>query len=312
MISQKHLIVVGGATATGKTRAAIALARHFDTEILSADSRQFFREMSIGTAKPTSGELAQAPHHFINSHSIVDEYAVGDYERDALALLEGIFQKKDTAVLVGGSGLFIRALCEGLDAFPPVPPGIREELEAVFEKMGLAPLQAELLEKDPVYYHQVDIQNPQRLMRALSVCRASGRPYSSFRSRTASERPFTPIYILLKIERKALYERINQRVDGMMADGLLEEARSLFPHRHLNALQTVGYQELFEHIEGRVSLEEAIEQIKMNTRRYAKRQETWFRKDPHWQSFSPGDTEGMVRHVHQKITSFLITPPSSR
>ncbi len=311
MKQSKHLIVIGGATATGKTGLAIALARHFRTEILSADSRQFYREMSIGTAKPDEEELAAAPHHFINSLDVTDEYSVGDYERDALALLEKIFEKKEIAILVGGSGLFIRALCEGLDKFPPVPDGILEELERIFKDEGITPLQEELREKDPDYFQQVDQNNPMRLIRALSVCRASGKPFSSFRSGKKAKRPFTPIYILLQMDREKLYERINLRVDRMIEQGLVEEARKLFPHRHFNALQTVGYQELFEHFEGKITLEEAIEKIKQNSRRYAKRQATWFRKDSHWQAFSPQEQDAIVEYVTQKITSLRTNPPNS-
>ena len=307
----KLLIVIGGATATGKTELAIALARHFQTEILSADSRQFYREMSIGTAKPTEAELAAVPHHFINSLSIREEYSVGDFERDALILLEKIFQKNETAILVGGSGLFIRALCEGLDKFPPVPASMLKELEEIFQTQGIEPLQKELLEKDPAYYGQVDLNNPQRLLRALSVCRASGRPFSSFQSSEKTARPFTPIYILLQMDRKQLYEKINRRVDWMMEHGLPEEARALFSERRLNALQTVGYQELFEHFEGKISLPEAVEKIKQNSRRYAKRQETWFRKAPHWEPFSPEDKDKIIRYLDQKIESLRTNPPSS-
>jgi tRNA dimethylallyltransferase len=311
MQHKKYLIVIGGATATGKTELAIALARHFQTEILSADSRQFYREMSIGTAKPSSEELAAAPHHFINSLSVGEEYSAGDFERDALILLDNIFQKKDTAILAGGSGLFIRAVCEGLDKFPPVPAPILEELDAIFKTQGIEPLQQELLEKDPEYYRRVDLQNPQRLMRALSVCRASERPFSSFQSGEKTARLFHPIYILLQIDREELYEKINRRVDWMMENGLLEEARALFHLRHLNALQTVGYQELFEHFEGEISLEVAVEKIKQNSRRYAKRQETWFRKARHWQAFSPKDRDGIIRHVHQKMESLRTNSPNS-
>lgn len=301
MKRQKHLIVIGGATATGKTAAAIEVAKYFGTEILSADSRQFYREMSIGTAKPTSAELAQAPHHFINSLSVMDEYSVGDFERETLILLEKIFEKKDVAVMVGGSGLFIRALCEGLDAFPNVPKSVLEELEKKLETEGIEALQTELKEVDPIYFSEVDLQNPMRLLRALSVCRASGKPFSNFRSQEKKQRFFKPIYVLMELERPVLYEKINRRVDEMMVSGLLEEARDLYPLRGLNALQTVGYQELFDFMDGKFSLEEAVENIKQNSRRYAKRQSTWFRKDPHWQAFSPNDFQEMIAFCEAKI-----------
>lgn len=300
---QKQLIVIGGATATGKTATAIEVARHFQAEILSADSRQFYREMSIGTAKPTHDELAQVPHHFINSLSVEDEYSVGDFEADALVLLQKLFEKKDIAVLVGGSGLFIRALCEGLDEFPEVPKAVTEAVEAKLKNEGINALQAELKTLDSAYYEQVDLSNPHRLIRALSVCRASGQPFSSFRTQQRKQRFFEPIYVLLELERPILYERINQRVDEMMRLGLLEEARQLYPKRHFNALQTVGYQELFDFFDNKCTLEEAVEKIKQNSRRYAKRQSTWFRKDPHWQAFTPQNTFKLLTYLDEKVAS---------
>ncbi|MCF8244487.1 MAG: tRNA (adenosine(37)-N6)-dimethylallyltransferase MiaA [Saprospiraceae bacterium] len=301
MNRQKHLIVIGGATATGKTTAAIQVAQHFQTEILSADSRQFYREMSIGTAKPTADELARVPHHFINSHSVQTNYSVGDFEADALILLEKLFIKHDVVVLVGGSGLFIRACCEGLDEFPEVPPTIIAELESKLKTEGIAALQAELELVDPIYFEQVDLNNPHRLIRALSVCRASGVPFSSFRTKEKKQRFFKSIYLLMELERPVLYEKINSRVDEMIAQGLLEEASSLHPLKNLNALQTVGYQELFDFFEEKCTLEEAIDKIKQNSRRYAKRQSTWFRKDPHWQSFSPTNIGGMISYIEAEI-----------
>ena len=298
---QKHLIVIGGATATGKTATAIEVARHFQAEILSADSRQFYREMSIGTAKPTAEELAQVPHHFIDSLSVEDDYSVGDFESDALVLLQKLFEKKDVAVLVGGSGLFIRAVCEGLDEFPDVPKSVTEAVEAKLKNEGIVSLQAELKMLDPLYFEQVDLNNPHRLIRALSVCRASGQPFSSFRTQERKQRFFEPIYVLLELERPILYQRINQRVDEMMRLGLLEEARQLYPKRHLNALQTVGYQELFDFFDGNCTLEDAVEKIKQNSRRYAKRQSTWFRKDPHWQTFDPRNTVELLSYLGEKI-----------
>ncbi len=301
MNRQKHLIVIGGATATGKTAAAIHVAQHFQAEILSADSRQFYREMSIGTAKPSTEELTQAPHHFINSLSIETAYSVGDFESDALSLLEKLFKKQDVVVLVGGSGLFIRAVCEGLDEFPEVPKSIVEDLETALETEGIEALQAELKAIDPDYFAQADVQNPYRLIRALSVCRASDKPFSSFRTQEKKQRFFTPIYVLMELERPVLYEKINCRVDKMMQEGLLEEARQLYPLRQLNALQTVGYQELFDFFDEKITLEMAIEKIKMNSRRYAKRQSTWFRKDAHWQRFNLDEMNELIAFLDAKI-----------
>jgi len=275
---KKYLIVVGGPTASGKTGLGIRLARHFNTEILSADSRQFYREMNIGTAKPTSEELAQAKHHFIDNLSVHDRYSVGDYEREAISLLEKLYQKNDVVIMVGGAGLFIRAVCEGMDNLPNVPAHIREELNQLFENEGIVALQNKLKQADPEYYAQVDTQNPKRLIRALEVCRATGQPFSHFHNKEKTPREFVPIYIGVDWEREALYERINKRVDMMIEAGLEEEARELYPLRHLTSLQTVGYQEWFDFFDGKIDREEAIRLIKRNSRRYAKRQMTWFRK----------------------------------
>jgi tRNA dimethylallyltransferase len=287
MSVKKKLIVIGGPTASGKTDFAIALAQHFGTEILSADSRQFYKEMSIGTAKPQLSDLQKAKHHFIGNLSIHNPYSVGDFERDALGVLNTIFEKNDYAIMVGGTGLYIRAVCEGLDEFPDTPLSIRQEFEHIFEQQGIEPLQKLLQEVDNEYFKQVDIQNPMRIIRALSVWKASGKPFSSFRSGEKAERDFTPIYMALDLPREVLYDRINRRVDTMMAEGLLEEAKALYPFKHLNALQTVGYTELFAHFDGQMSLEEAVDKIKQHTRNYAKRQTTWFRKNDFWQRVNP-------------------------
>ena len=296
----KQLIVIGGPTASGKTSTAIQLAQHFKTEILSCDSRQFFREMNIGTAKPNTEELAAVKHHFINSRSIQEDYSVGDYERDAIELLEKLFQQHDRLILVGGSGLYIQAVCEGLDQFPDVPNEIRDAVEQDFLENGLSYLQNELQEIDPTYYAQVDHQNPHRLMRAISVYRASGQAFSSFRKQAKTQRNFTPIYILLEWEREQLYERINQRVDLMLEEGLEEEVRSLVPYQHLTSLQTVGYQEFFNYFNGEIDRSEAIRLIKRNTRRYAKRQMTWFRRSNEWKAFRTHQLEEMMEYI-QKI-----------
>lgn len=295
---QRFLLVVGGATASGKTGFAIRLAQHFQTEILSADSRQFYQEMSIGTAKPGPAELALVPHHFIGHLSIQTPYSVGDYARDALACLDELFQHHPILVLTGGSGLFIKAVCEGLDEFPDVPVNVWEQLQKDYEHKGLAFLQQELANTDPIYHREVDLQNPHRLLRALSVIRASGQSFSSFRQQSAAPRDFHPMYLQMDWPREQLYERINQRVDHMLQQGLVEEARSLYPHRHLKALQTVGYQELFDHFSGLISLDEAIELIKRNSRRYAKRQMTWFRRDGFWRSFQPQEWDAALAYIN--------------
>ena len=280
----KYLIVIAGPTASGKTALAIELAKYFNAEIISADARQFFREMNIGTAKPNEEELSAVKHHFINSHSIHDSYSVGDYEKDVISLLADYYKEKDIAILAGGSGLYIRAICEGVDKYPEVPEEIRAELQESYQQHGIEILQKELEICDPDYYRRVDIQNPHRLIRAIEVFRASGKPFSSFQKDDKIKRPFQIIKIGLSWEREKLYERINLRVDQMIENALEEEARSLYELKHMNALQTVGYQELFSYFENKISREEAINLIKQNTRNYAKRQMTWFRKesDLHW------------------------------
>lgn len=286
MNPQNTLIIIAGPTASGKTVAGIQLAQQLGTEIISADSRQFYREMAIGTAKPTPHELAQATHHFINSHSITDSFNVGDFEQQAMALLNKLFTTHNTVVMVGGSGLFIKAVCEGFDQLPNVDPAIRQQLNAAYESNGIAYLQEKLQQADPEYYQQVDLQNPQRLIRALEVFESSRKPFSSFRTAEQRQRPFRILKVGLSLSREKLYERINLRVDEMMAQGLVDEVRSLLPYRHLNALNTVGYSEIFDYLDNKISLPAAVEQIKQNTRRFAKRQMTWFNKDKeiHWLS----------------------------
>lgn len=297
MSAKKHLLVIGGPTASGKTGFAIRLARHFGAHIVSADSRQFFREMSIGTARPTEEELAAAPHHLIGHLSIEQTYSVGAYEREALAKLEELFQEKDVVILTGGSGLYINALCQGMDEFPEVPPVVRKEVEMLYQQEGLAALHKALKEADPDYLAEADQQNPHRLIRALAVCRAAGKPFSSFRKRAAQARAFTPVYLQMHWPRAALYDRIDRRVDQMMADGLLEEARLLVPYRRHTALQTVGYRELFDYLDGRTDLETAVELIKRNSRRYAKRQLTWMRRDGFWKHFHPAEWASALTYL---------------
>ncbi len=274
----KTLLAVIGPTAIGKTELAILLALHYNTEILSADSRQFYKEMRIGTAVPEMEELAIARHHFIQHISIKDPYSVGDYERDAIRLLDRLFTKHDTVVLVGGSGLYVDAVVNGLDDFPNIPPFVRERLLEAYEKKGILPLQRQLKKLDPIHYDNVDLSNPQRVIRALEICVGSGKPYSSFLSQQKKERPFKTIYIGLTGVRELVYARIERRVDVMMKRGLLEEVTKLHKYKRLNALQTVGYKELFAYLDGEMELQEAVKEIKKNTRRFAKRQLTWYRK----------------------------------
>ncbi|ATA85583.1 tRNA dimethylallyltransferase [Capnocytophaga sputigena] len=279
MKNKKTLLTIVGPTAIGKTSLAIDLALHFGTEIISCDSRQFFKEMSIGTAVPSAKELAQAKHHFIQHKSIYEPYSVGDFERDAITLLTELFQRNDVVIMVGGSGLYADAVLYGLDDFPEVSPEIRNGLNKLYQKQGITYLQTRLKDLDPIQYTQMDVQNPQRMMRALEVCIASGKPYSSFLNKKETLRDFTNITIGLTAEREVVYNRINERVELMLENGLLIEAQTLFPHKKLNALQTVGYRELFNFFEGKTSLDFAIEEIKKNTRRFAKRQYTWFHKN---------------------------------
>ena len=278
------LIVVVGPTAIGKTTLAIQLAQYYQTEIISADSRQFYMEMNIGTAKPSLTELATVKHHFINSHHITQNFTVGDFETQSLKTLTEIFKKEKCAVLVGGSGLYINAICNGFDALPKATPELREQLNNDLITQGIETLQNRLHKLDPTYYNEVDINNPQRIIRALEVCISTGMPFSTYRTRPQKQRPFRCIKIGLNTNRAELYDRINKRVDEMIALGLEEEVKQLLPYQHLNALHTVGYTEFFNYFGGKLTREEAIDKIKQNTRRFAKRQLTWFRKDTaiHW------------------------------
>ncbi len=268
-----------GPTGIGKTALSIAVAKHFNTEIISCDSRQFYKEMRIGTAVPSEEEIQEVKHHFIQHLSIHDNYSVGEYERDALLLIDELFRIYDVLVVVGGSGLYLKALLDGLDDFPDIDPVIREKLNRQFKEKGIASLQRQLKQLDALAYDQIEIDNPHRIIRALEVFLGSGRPYSSFLTSSKAHRSFKSIKIGLTAERNIIYERINQRVDMMMHAGLYEEAKKLYGSKKLNALNTVGYKELFDVMDGRLSIEQAVDEIKKNTRRFAKRQLTWNRKE---------------------------------
>ena len=278
------LITIIGPTAIGKTSLSIALAQHFGCDIISCDSRQFFKEMKIGTAVPTDAELAGAPHHFIQNKSIFENYTVGDFEKEAITKLDELFLKNNIQIMVGGSGLYVDAVIKGLDSFPDIAPEIRDTVRTTFEEKGLDYLQNTLKVLDAAYYELLlqnnpqTLQNPHRMMRFVEVCLGTRKPYSSFINKKENNRNFTPIVIGLEANREIMYSRINQRVDIMLNEGQLQEAERLFPNKELNALQTVGYRELFDYFEGKTTLDFAIEEIKKNTRRFSKRQLTWFKR----------------------------------
>ena len=297
--SKKTLIVIAGPTASGKTAFAIKVAKALSTVILSADSRQFYKEMSIGTAAPTEEELSQAKHYFVHHISIGDKYDVADYERDALQLLDDLFKTHNAVVMTGGSGLFIDAVCNGIDEMPDIQPEIRQKVENLLKEGGLKAIQDETQHLDPEYFAIVDQQNPRRLQRALEVCYQTGKTFTSFRSGNTVKRDFEIKKYALLWEREALIERIDKRVDLMMEQGLLEEAKSLYPKRHLNALNTVGYKELFAYFDGQCKLEEAVELIKIHTRQYAKRQMTWLRKDTSYQWITVDDFDKTLSALRQ-------------
>lgn len=294
---KKNLIVIAGPTAVGKTALSIELATFYNCPVISADSRQFYKEMSIGTAKPTTEEMQDVPHYFINNISIHDTYNVGQFEREAIECLETLFKTHDYLILVGGSGLYINAILNGVDEFEEIPSHIREQLIKDYEEKGLSYLQEKLKQLDEVYYNQVDLNNPQRIMRALEVCIHTQKPYSSFRTKEKKQRSFNTINILINTEREALYARINKRVDIMMQNGLLDEVKLLYSNKHLNALNTVGYKELFDFIDGKCSLEEAVNLMKQNSRRYAKRQLTWFNHQGDFETFEPTDLEKIKAYL---------------
>lgn len=307
-MNNNFLITIIGPTAIGKTALSITLAQHFGCDIISCDSRQFFKEMKIGTAVPNEQELKEANHHFIQHKSIFESYNVGDFEREALLKLDKLFEKNNIQIMVGGSGLYVDAILKGFDDFPDIQPSIREEIKTEYESKGLDFLQEKLKELDPIYFEKLSsenpqtLQNPQRMMRFAEVCLGTGKPYSSFLNQKKNKRNFTSIIIGLEADREIMYERINRRVDLMLQEGLVEEAKKLYPNKQLNALQTVGYRELFDYFEGKTSLDFAIDEIKKNTRRFAKRQLTWFKRteNVNWFDYS-SDRKEIISTIESSI-----------
>ncbi|RKS02484.1 tRNA (adenosine(37)-N6)-dimethylallyltransferase MiaA [Flavobacterium sp. 102] len=303
-----YLITIIGPTAIGKTSLSIALAKHFGCDIISCDSRQFFKEMKIGTAVPSEEELNSATHHFIQNKSIFDSYSVGDFEQEAIAKLDELFQKKSVQIMVGGSGLYVDAVLKGFDDFPDIDDAIRIQINTDFETFGIDYLQQNLKELDVYYFEKLTaenpqtLQNPQRMKRFVEVCIGTGKPYSSFIGQKKNSRHFTPIVIGLEADRAIMYDRINQRVDMMISEGLLVEAKELYPNKDLNALQTVGYRELFDYFDGKIGLEFAIEEIKKNTRRFAKRQLTWFKRTENttWFDYQT-DKKKIIEHIERQL-----------
>ncbi|MFN3754989.1 tRNA (adenosine(37)-N6)-dimethylallyltransferase MiaA [Flavobacterium sp.] len=303
-----YLITIIGPTAIGKTSLSITLAQHFGCDILSCDSRQFFKEMTIGTAVPNEEELNSATHHFIQNKSIFESYSVGDFEQEAIAKLEELFQKSNVQIMVGGSGLYVDAVLKGFDDFPDIDESVRIKINTDFEELGIDYLQQKLKELDLDYYQKLTtenpqtLQNPQRMKRFVEVCLGTGKPYSSFIGQKKNSRHFTPIVIGLEADREIMYDRINQRVDMMISEGLLAEAKELYPNKQLNALQTVGYRELFDYFDGKINLEIAIEEIKKNTRRFAKRQLTWFKRTENttWFDYQI-DKKKIIEHIENRL-----------
>jgi tRNA dimethylallyltransferase len=303
-----YLITIIGPTAIGKTALSIFLAKHFNCEILSCDSRQFYKEMKIGTAVPNDEELAAAKHHFIQNKTIFENYSVGDFEQEAIQKLDELFLQNNIQIMVGGSGLYVDAVLKGFDDFPNIDESIRNDLNVDFEEFGIDYLQQKLKELDSEYYKKLvaenpqTLQNPQRMKRFVEVCIGTGKPYSSFLKQKKNNRNFTPIIIGLEAEREIMYDRINQRVDIMIKEGLLEEAKNLYPNKNLNALQTVGYRELFDYFDEKTTLEFAIEEIKKNTRRFAKRQLTWFKRTENvaWFDFKT-DINEIINTINSKL-----------
>ena len=298
---KKSLIVLLGPTAVGKTELSLQLAERLGCPIISADSRQLYRDMVVATAAPTGEQLARVPHHFIGTLSLTDYYSAAQYEADALALIEQLFTRHDTLLLTGGSMMYIDAVCNGIDEIPTISDEVRRAVVTRYEEAGLDVLLEELLRLDPVFYERVDRRNPKRVIHAVEICRMTGQPYSSLRTETKKERPFDIVKIGLTRPRAELYERINSRVDAMMRDGLEAEARKLYPYRHLNALNTVGYKEMFAYFDGTYDLPTAVEKIKRNTRVYARKQMTWFRRDDTIVWFTPDDRLKLFAYVEKRL-----------
>ncbi len=296
-MTDKKLIVVAGPTAVGKTAVATRLATEFDTAVVSADSRQLFREMTIGTAKPTAAEMGNVPHYFVGNLSVTNNYDAATYAVDALSVIRKLFEDRENVILCGGSGLYIRALCEGFDEMPQIPVEVRQAIIREYEAHGLTWLQREMEARDPETLLAIDRNNPHRLIRALEVKLHSGKSILSFRKNKKTTHDFDIVKIGLHLPKELLYQRINERVDRMIAEGLFEEVKSLFPLRHHNALQTVGYQEIFEYMDNRYDLEECVRLLKRNSRRYAKRQLTWFKKDTEFTWFNPHETDAIINHI---------------
>ena len=303
-MSNPTLIVIAGPTASGKTATAIEVAKALNTVIINADSRQFYKEMSIGTAVPTPKELQEVKHYFVQHISILDHYDVAAYEKDVMILLRKLFMEHDQVVLTGGSGLFIDAVCKGIDAMPDIDKAVRQKVEQLFRDGGLTALQQEVQRLDPEYWTIVDRKNPRRLQRALEVCYQTGKTFTSFRTSTSAKRDFDIVKYALLWDKQQLYNRINLRVEQMLSQGLVEEARRLYPYRKYNALNTVGYKELFDYFDGKTNLMEAIEQIKLNTRHYAKRQMTWLRRDQEYNWINPS--------MGERITFPMVKPSAER
>jgi len=296
----KILIIISGPTAVGKTAVAIAVA-HFGSEIISADSRQIYREMSIGTAVPSPEEMKAVRHHFIQNKSVYDYYNAFMYETEVIKLLEDLFRRMNPVIMAGGSGLYINAVCHGIDDIPTVEPAVRQEMKELYAWEGIEGLRSLLKKVDPEYYKKADLRNPKRLLKALEITVQAGRPYSSFLTQTRKQRPFRILKAGLDLPREELYDRINRRVDRMIETGLMEEARRLYPHRNTNALNTVGYKELFDYFDKKISLDEAITRIKANTRKYARKQLTWFRKDPDIRWFHPEEKDKIIEWIESSI-----------
>ena len=294
LLTNKTVVIITGPTAVGKSTVAVELAKHFQTEIISADSRQCFTELNIGVARPSEEELQEVPHHFIASHSVQSAVSAITFEQYALQKIEALFRQHDFVIMAGGTGLYIKAFCEGLDLIPGIDPAIREEIIQSYQEKGIAWLQQQLAEKDPLFSQTGEMQNPQRMMRALEVIQSTGQSVLSFRKGEKVKRDFNIIKIGLELPMELLKRKIQKRVDAMMEAGLLEEVKQLSSYQHLNALHTVGYAELFEYLDGKISLQRAIEQIKTHTRQYAKRQFTWLRKDQTINWFSPGQVKEII------------------